>query len=72
MRTPVAHRVRKHREQRIAQGERRISAFVDSETLSFMDAYAQRHGLTKEETVRLALRQLADQIKEKPEPRSTS
>src|SRR4051812_35520048 len=38
MRTPVAHRVRKHRDQRMAQGERRISAFVDSETLSFMDA----------------------------------
>jgi len=61
-----------HREQRMAQGQRRISAFVDSETLSFMDAYARRHGLTKEETVRLALRQLIEQIKEIPEPRSTS
>jgi len=72
MKTPVAHRVRKHREQRLAQGQRRISAFVDTDILSFVDAYAQHHGLTKEETVRLFLRQRVDQIKEKPEPRSTS
>ena len=72
MRTPVANRVRKHREQRMAQGKRRIAAFVDLEILSFVDAYAQHHGLTKEETVRLFLRQRVDQIKEKPEPRSTS
>ena len=59
MRVPVADRVKKHREQRKALGERRISAFIDPETLSSVDAYAQHHGLTKEETIRLALRQLA-------------
>ena len=60
MKTPVAHRVRKYREQRLAQGQRRISAFIDTDILSSVDAYAQRHGLTKEETVRLFLRQHVD------------
>jgi hypothetical protein len=66
MRTSVAHRVRKYRAQRKAQGERRISAFVDPETLSSVDAYAQSHGLTKEETIRLALRKLTAQHGESP------
>ena len=57
---------KEYRAQRKAQGERRISAFVDTETLSFVDAYAQSHGLTKEETVRLALRQLTAQHGESP------
>ena len=72
MGTPVANRVKKHREQRLAQGARRIAAYVDPETLSFVKAYAQRHGLTQEEAIRLALRQLGNHPQEKPEPRSTS
>jgi hypothetical protein len=62
MGTPAVERVRKHREIRKARGEQRISAYVDAESFAILDAFARRHGLTREQAVSLALRQLDNNL----------
>lgn len=61
MPTPAKERVFRSTQARKAKGEQRLGGFLDAETAKMLEAYIKRHGLQKQEAVRVAIRRLVSE-----------